>query len=123
MNTLQIFKTYDIVLVSFPFVECNNTKKRPALVISCYESFNKKSKHVILAMITSTNSHWPLDILINDYQTTGLNKSSIIRMKYFCLPNNLILKKIGILSKQDQGTFNRSFDRLFFDILQKKSAP
>ena len=115
MNTSKIYKTYDIVLVPFPFVESSLVKKRPALVVSSSE-FNNKSKHSALVMITSTAIKWPLDILINDFKNAGLSMQSIIRMKYFSLPNKLIIKKIGHLSSKDKENFQRNFATLFQDI-------
>ena len=93
---------FDIVIVLFPFSDSNNYKKRPALVLSDSEKFNRKINHTILAMITSArHNKWPLDIQIIDRNQTSLPKPSIIRMKLFTLDNNLIIKKIGRLSKND----------------------
>ena len=45
-----------IVLVSFPFTNQTNAKKRPALVISS-NNFNRSSQDIILAQITSEENN------------------------------------------------------------------
>jgi len=97
------FKAFDVVVVPFPFTDKTTTKRRPALVLSQANSFNKRVAHSVLAMITSaSNSDWPLDIEIEDIDAAGLPYASIVRMKLFTLDDQLVIRKAGSLSTKDQ---------------------
>jgi len=97
------FRTYDVVVVPFPFTDRVTTKRRPALVLSDENNFNAQAGHSLLAMITSAkNSDWPLDVEISDLDTAGLTSASIVRMKLFTLDDRLIIRQAGVLSKQDR---------------------
>lgn len=97
------FKAFDVVVVPFPFTDKTTTKRRPALVLSQANSFNKRIAHSVLAMITSaSNSDWPLDIEIEDIDAAGLPYASIVRMKLFTLDDQLVIRKAGSLSTKDQ---------------------
>lgn len=93
------FKKYDVLLLPFPFTDKGMSKKRPAVVISPLD-FNKTTKHIIFAMITSSG-HWAFDIEVGDLKTAGLTKPCKIRMKLFTLDESLVDKKIGGLGPQD----------------------
>ena len=97
------FKAFDVVVVPFPFTDKTTTKRRPALVLSQANSFNKRIAHSVLAMITSaSNSNWPLDIEIEDIDSAGLPYASIVRMKLFTLDDQLVIRKAGSLNTIDQ---------------------
>ena len=114
----MIYEAFDIVVVPFPFVDKDAAKRRPAIVVSSLDSFGKKSKHSVLAMITSAkHASWSLDIKITDLSACNLNKESIVRMKLFTLDNRLILRKSGRLAMRDRGRFSSSMQQLFSIVL------
>ena len=97
----MIFKAFDIVAVPFPFTDRDATKRRPALVIS-NALFNKQHDQLVLAMITTaTDSVWPSDVSLNNWQKAGLKVACHFRLKLFTLDQSLVLKTIGHLSPQD----------------------
>lgn len=92
----------EIVVVPFPFVDRPIAKRRPALVLS-NTAFNGDHGQSILAMITSAvRSEWPSDIPIEDIASTGLAHASLVRWKLFTLPNDVILKRLGVLGATDR---------------------
>ena len=96
-------KTYDVVVVPFPFTDRRANKRRPALALSS-KLFSAESGHTVLAMITSAaNPPWPLDVAI-DAVIARLRAPSEVRMKLFTLDNRLILQKAGSLAETDQRT-------------------
>jgi mRNA interferase MazF len=98
-----IYKSFEVVVVPFPFTDRKEGKRRPALVLSDYIQFNMPSGHTVLAMITSQkNPDWPLDTTITDNRQAGLKAPSKVRMKLFTLDNRLIVKKIGTLNSKDK---------------------
>ena len=97
------FEQFDVVVVPFPFTDRATTKRRPALVLSHGNAFNRKVGQAVLAMITSAkNSSWPLDTELTDLDKAGLPSPSIVRMKLFTLDDQLIIRKAGMLSNPDQ---------------------
>ncbi|NMC99287.1 MAG: type II toxin-antitoxin system PemK/MazF family toxin [Bacteroidales bacterium] len=95
------FKSGDIVLIEVIFSEQNESKKRPALIISTDE-YNKNRKDIIIAAITSNTSRILLgDTLIDDWKKSGLLSSSLITATIQTIKNDMIIKKLGSLSKTD----------------------
>ncbi|MEP6786568.1 MAG: type II toxin-antitoxin system PemK/MazF family toxin [Sphingomonadales bacterium] len=69
----------DLVWVAFPYVETNQTKSRPALIISS-PTLGPQSDLAWMAMITNAaNAPWPGDIAIKDFKALGLPIPSVIR--------------------------------------------
>lgn len=99
---MAVFRPGDIVVVPFPFTERLASKRRPALVCSS-EEYNRSSRHLVLAMITTaTRSPWPGDVAIRDLGVTGLPAPSTVRWKLFTLDASLVLRRAGELSDHDR---------------------
>lgn len=107
-----IYKTFDIVIVPFPFVDADATKNRPALVVSSRD-FNQHGNTVLMMITSAQQSAWPLDTPISQLNSTGLTKESIIRAKLFTIDNRLIKTTIGKLSPIDQKKMLHNFTNLF----------
>lgn len=111
---MKIYNGFDIVIVPFPFTDRTSSKRRPALILSQEDTFNKIARHSVMVMITSAkHSTWPLDIAISEYKKAGLPNPSIIRMKFFTLDNRLIIRKIGKLFIKDQKSVQSVLRKLF----------
>jgi mRNA interferase MazF len=92
----------DIVIVPFPFTEPGASRRRPALVCSS-ASFNRATKHAVLAMITTaSHSPWPGDVPVRDLDAAGLPAPSVVRWKLFTLDAALVLRRAGTLSARDR---------------------
>lgn len=110
---MKIYSSFDIVVVPFPFTDKMSSKRRPSLILSQENVFNKIAKHSVMAMITSAkHSTWPLDINILEYEEAGLPNPSIIRMKFFTLDNRLIIRKLGKLCEKDQKLVRSTLKKL-----------
>lgn len=104
---LQTYEPGDVVIVPFPFTDRTATKRRPALVCSTRE-FSAQSRHVVLAMITtSTAESWPGDVPINDLDAAGLPRRSTVRWKLFTLDASLIIRRAGALGQSDIASCRR----------------
>ena len=109
---MPTFKSFDVVVVPFPFTDSAATKRRPALVLSA-EGFNSRAAHVALAMITSReNRGWPLDTEIRDLRAAGLTHASVVRMKLFTLDERFVLRKTGTLAAADRAAVQRALGLL-----------
>jgi mRNA interferase MazF len=107
------FNAFDVVVVPFPFTDRTTSKRRPALVLSEAQTFNRQVGQAVMAMITSAkNSDWPLDIEIQDLDSAGLPTASIIRMKLFTLDEQLIIRKAGTLAVVDQERVREALHKL-----------
>lgn len=110
---IRIYSQFDVVIVPFPFTDRQATKRRPALVVSNEDAFNRALGRSVMAMITtSTQSPWPLDVAISDLATTGLPSASIVRMKIFTLDHHLVIRKSGVLSLADRSNVSGALRQL-----------
>jgi len=92
----------EIVLLSYPFTNLEQTKVRPALVIS-NNRYNKKSSDCIMIPLTSVIKKDQFSVLIHqqDLVAGKLIKPSRIKAdKIFTGSKNLIRMKIGKLNKK-----------------------
>ena len=109
------YKTFDVLLVDFPFSDLAIAKKRPALVLSHIPA----TKHyglIILAMISSNIEAKSItgDILIKHWQEAGLLYPSRLRIaKLVTADSTLVLKKLGQLEKADRTTVQKAFRKVF----------
>lgn len=102
----MIPKKFDIIVVPFPFTDQSISKKRPAIVLS-QTQFNQKAEHSICAMITSSkNDPWPNDLEILDLKSCGLPAESKIRMKLFTIDHKIIIRKSGVLDKNEHAALD-----------------
>jgi len=105
---------FEVVVVPFPFTDRAAAKRRPALVLSGADTFNRASGHSVMAMITSsTGAAWPLDVVLSDLAAAGLPSPSIVRMKLFTLDHRFVLRRAGRLSSRDQSAVEASLSALF----------
>lgn len=87
----------DVVVISFPFSDLSQSKKRPALVITSISGDD-----IILSQITSKNVYdkYAIELTQKDFVSGGLKVNSNIRVnKLFTASKNLVLYKIGEISK------------------------
>ena len=113
------YEAYDVVVVPFPFTDKNAVKRRPALVLSAASAFNRKTNHVVLAMITSVDNSstdhasWSLDVPISDIDAAGLVAPSVVRMKLLTLDDRFVLRKAGALGANDRSMVGQALARIF----------
>lgn len=100
---MQAYSPGDVVIVPFPFTDRDAAKRRPALVCSS-AAFNRKTRHIVLAMITTaTHSSWADDVVIEDLAEAGLPAPSVVRWKLFTLDATLVMRRAGALAATDRG--------------------
>ena len=110
---MPTFDAFDVVVVPFPFTDRATSKRRPALVLSDGEHFNRPVGQAVLAMITSAkNSDWAFDVEIQDLDAAGLPSASIVRMKLFTLDQQLILRQAGSLADPDRDQVREALRRV-----------
>ncbi len=113
------YKSGDVVLVPFPFVDLSSTKKRPVLILKVLKPVSFPAL-MIVAMISSQikGESIPGDRLITDWEKAHLLHPSKIRLaKLVSIEHKMILKKIGRLSSKDKQSVKGEWQRLFNDML------
>ena len=75
MPSTTNYKKGDFVLVAFPFSGGAQTKVLPAMVV-----LNAGDADIVIARITTQQYHTPFDVLVRDWQSSGLLAPSVIRL-------------------------------------------
>jgi mRNA interferase MazF len=98
----------DVLLIPFPFTDQSTIKKRPAVVISSTQ-YNQNHIDVILIAITSQiqATEHPDNLVIQDWQSAGLLKPSVVKPIITTVEKNLVLRKLGALTTEDQQGLRR----------------
>lgn len=104
MKSTIIYKKWEIVLVSFPFMSKKPEKKRPALIVSP-QKYNESNNIIILQITGSKNSNNTMGYEIKDWHDARLLSLSIINMKFATIKSSIIIKKLGKLSQNDINIF------------------
>jgi mRNA interferase MazF len=96
------YKFGDILLVPFPFTDQTSLKKRPSVVISS-TAYNTARLDVILMGVSSQVSQSLLfgELKIQDWQTAGLLKPSVVKPVVTTLENRLVIRQLGKLQDLD----------------------
>ena len=98
----MICDRYDVAVIPFPFADIPVIKRRPAVVISG-RLFNEANASTLVAMITSsTHDVWPSDVKIEDLEVAGLKVPCKVRWRLTTIPNDLIVRKTGMIQGADR---------------------
>lgn len=92
-----------MILVPFPFTDQSGVKQRPAVIISSRAYQAAKADLLILAITGQVRM--PLgfgEALIQDWQTAGLLKPSVLKPVITTIEQRLVRRSMGTLSARDQ---------------------
>ena len=95
-------KQGDIVLISIPFTDLSNSKKRPVLIVSS-DYYNENAEDVIVAAITSNIDGKPYSITVTDNDLTDgnlLHLSCVRTDKLYTLAQSIVIKKFGKIKEE-----------------------
>jgi mRNA interferase MazF len=88
------------------FTDGTATKKRPVLVLWL------EGRDAIVAVVTSAQPRTQTDILLNDWETSGLRVSSTVRLSRLdCLEKPLLLSRLGKVSDPDALLLKTAWDK------------
>ena len=108
MQSMIIYSFGDILLVPFPFTDQTSTKKRPTVVISSDKYNSQKPDLIIMAITSQFNASANFgEIIITDFKSAGLFKSSVIKL-ITTIEKNLIIRKLGKLQQSDLDNLRRA---------------
>jgi mRNA interferase MazF len=86
-----------VVLLEYPYTDLAGAKLRPAIVIK-----DTNDSDLIVVRATSQIHKSDYDITVEDWQSAGLLKPTIIRVhKLTAIETKLVKRKMGMLSARD----------------------
>jgi len=113
------FYKYDIIVVKFPFASSLKYKARPAVVISnSFYNTNSRDTIIILAISSKIDSKLSFEIVIQDWQETGLLKPSVFKSSIATIEKDFIIRKLGSLSIDD----SKNLESLLNKILKEQKC-
>ena len=99
----------EVVLISVQFHEGVGAKVRPALVL-----LDSGDEDFVAAPITSRDRHSEYDVGLEDWQASGLNVASYVRVhKLTVLAKAEIVHRLGAISEKDCGLLRQVLCRAF----------
>lgn len=99
----MICKRWDVVRLTFPYLEGHDAKKRPALIVST-EPLTAKYR-VLWAMMITTAKGGTLaeDIRIDDAEAAGLPDDCVIRpSRLFTISEDLLDRRLGAIKPHER---------------------
>ena len=99
---INIYNKYDVLVVKFPFTNLTASKARPVVVAST-DFFNKNSREdlIVIALSSQIHNKLPFEVEIDDWQKSGLAKPTILKAAIATVSSEIVLTKLGQLSKID----------------------
>jgi len=83
-------------VVDIPYTDASGSKKRPVLVLWL------DGHDLVAAAVTTAPPRSPLDVVLNDWQASGLRRASTVRLSRLdCLEQSLLIGRIGAISAAD----------------------
>lgn len=97
------YRRWDVVAVSYPFIEGDEAKRRPAVIVSG-DDLNASHGVYWVAMITSAKSgQRPEDIAVTDRRKAGLPESCVIRASRLTTLSDLqVSYRLGSIAAKDR---------------------
>lgn len=97
------FDRWDVVRVAYPFVEGDQAKHRPGLVVST-DAFHRRHAAYYVAMITTAKAGIkPDDIAVTDPAKAGLPEPCVIRVaRLAALTQAQLTGRAGTISAKDR---------------------
>lgn len=90
----------DVVTALFTYSDLSGAKLRPALVLS-NEQFNRETRHVVLAAISSKPPAERFDLQIEGWKEAGLHMPSKVRVGRLLTVDARHVRKIGNMPSLD----------------------
>jgi mRNA interferase MazF len=110
---MTIYSPGAVVLVRFPFSLLHTAKKRPAIVISPAQYFQRYGDLVVLAL---TSRSQPESFLsLQHWQPAGLLGPTWIKPSLFTLAGSIIDRQIGVLHSEDTFRIPQALTLLLHD--------
>ena len=114
----MILRFGEVVLIRMRFHQTTGAKVRPAVVL-----LDTGDEDFVAAPITSQSRNSAYDLAIDDWQSTGLNVASFVRVhKLTVLAKADILRSLTLVSDRDRDSLSRYFAAPFAQPLRERRS-
>jgi mRNA interferase MazF len=109
---MQNYRFGEIVLLKFPFVEQQEVKRRPALVL-----LDAGDADILAARITSQDVYTEYDVVLAEWKESGLLIPSIVRLhKMATLQKRLVERRLGVLTHKEMLNVQAKLQQIWTSI-------
>lgn len=99
----------DVILVPFPFTDLQQSKQRPAVIVSAARYHAERPDLIVMAITGQVRSPPAFgEAPVRDWQAAGLLKPSVIKPVLATLEQRLVRKTLGQLSEVDRAALKTS---------------
>lgn len=114
MPPMTGFEFGAIVLVPFPFTDQSEVKQRPAVIVSSRAYQQQRPDVIVMAVTSQVRPKLGIgEVLLQDWQSAGLLKTSVIKPVFATLAQRLIIKSLGQLHSADQHALKQAIAQVF----------
>ncbi len=101
MPSTTPYRFGDVVLVDYLFTSLNQTKRRPASVVSS-DAYNRQSGDIVLMAVTSKVSQSIRfgSVKVVDWSASGLRAASVIKPVFFTFEKQHVKRRLGHLDSK-----------------------
>jgi mRNA interferase MazF len=97
------FERWDVVAVRFPFIEGDDSKRRPALIVSSSQLHAEQGICWIVMITTAKSGPRPGDIAVTDHKSAGLPEQCVIRAsRITAVGTDQIARRIGSITPRNR---------------------
>jgi mRNA interferase MazF len=97
------YKRWDVVAVSFPFLEGTDAKRRPALVVSAGRLEEEQGLYWIAMITTAKSGKRRDDIAVTNRERAGLPEDCVIRIaRIAAVSDAQIVRRLGDVTMKDR---------------------
>lgn len=109
---MRDYHSGELVLLSFPFANATEVKRRPALVL-----LDTEDEDIVVARVTSQVARGAFDVKLEEWRQAGLLLPSVVRVhKVATLEKHLVERRLGALTAGDWERVRAAIQRLWASI-------
>ncbi|WP_396434526.1 type II toxin-antitoxin system PemK/MazF family toxin [Limnohabitans sp.] len=100
---MSYYRSWDIVVVPFPFTDQKTNKVRPAVIVSTDALRQRNGKYIVAMITNATNAAQYGDVSISELSAAGLPIASVVRAsKVAVIEDADVHKRVGTLPTADR---------------------
>ncbi|NJD30894.1 MAG: type II toxin-antitoxin system PemK/MazF family toxin [Gammaproteobacteria bacterium] len=106
------YRSWDVVLVPFPYTDRTHAKVRPAVVVSASTLSDSAGMYYVAMITSAAHPAWQGDVPVSDLRAAGLPAASVVRpAKIATIDERALIRAIGKLPKSDREQVASSIHR------------
>lgn len=100
---MSYYRSWDVVVVPFPFADQKTSKVRPAVIVSADALRQRNGKYIVAMVTNASNAAQYGDVSVSELNTAGLPIASVVRVsKVAVIEDKDIHKRVGTLPASDR---------------------